>query len=450
MPTRILIVGGGGREHALAWKLAASPASTSRSSRRAATRSARAPRVRVRPSVDPLDPGGGRRRRPARARSSSSSSGPEAPLAAGVADALRAPASPSSDRPRRPPGSRRSQGVLPRGRRGGRASAMADAAAFAGRRPRPSRPRAPSPSSGARRRRQGGRARRRQGRRSSTTRATTPWRATSPALPRRAAGDRAGSWSRSASTGREASVIAICDGRDAVALPAARDHKRLCDGDDGPEHRRDGRLLAAARPARRRAVDDVLATVHRPILAELARRGHAVPRLPVRGPDAHRRRPGAPRVQRPPRRPRGAGDPAAAGRRARAAPARGRARRAGPVAGAPARSLPVAARGGGRDRPRRARAIRARRGRGDPIDGLEAAGRSGALVFHAGTTGAPDGGFGTNGGRVSRSWAAGRTSPTRATQPRTAADAISWDGLQRRHDIAVGAPAARPSSEPRR
>ena len=34
--------------------------------------------------------------------------------------------------------------------------------------------------------------------------------------------------------GREASVIAICDGRDAVALPAARDHKRLRDGDDGP------------------------------------------------------------------------------------------------------------------------------------------------------------------------------------------------------------------------
>src|SRR5439155_18275628 len=34
--------------------------------------------------------------------------------------------------------------------------------------------------------------------------------------------------------GREASVIAICDGERAVALPAARDHKRLCDGDTGP------------------------------------------------------------------------------------------------------------------------------------------------------------------------------------------------------------------------
>ena len=34
--------------------------------------------------------------------------------------------------------------------------------------------------------------------------------------------------------GPEASVIAICDGRRALALPAARDHKRLRDGDSGP------------------------------------------------------------------------------------------------------------------------------------------------------------------------------------------------------------------------
>jgi phosphoribosylamine--glycine ligase len=34
--------------------------------------------------------------------------------------------------------------------------------------------------------------------------------------------------------GLEASVIAICDGRSAAVLPAARDHKRLLDGDRGP------------------------------------------------------------------------------------------------------------------------------------------------------------------------------------------------------------------------
>ncbi|MDT8286496.1 MAG: phosphoribosylamine--glycine ligase [Elusimicrobiales bacterium] len=34
--------------------------------------------------------------------------------------------------------------------------------------------------------------------------------------------------------GREASVMALCDGRDFVMLPVARDHKRLRDGDEGP------------------------------------------------------------------------------------------------------------------------------------------------------------------------------------------------------------------------
>ncbi|MEW5906935.1 MAG: phosphoribosylamine--glycine ligase [Elusimicrobiota bacterium] len=34
--------------------------------------------------------------------------------------------------------------------------------------------------------------------------------------------------------GREASVMALCDGRDFVLLPVARDHKRLRDGDEGP------------------------------------------------------------------------------------------------------------------------------------------------------------------------------------------------------------------------
>ena len=58
--------------------------------------------------------------------------------------------------------------------------------------------------------------------------------------------------SRSGSTGREASVIAICDGRRAVALPIARDHKRLADGDAGPNTGGMGAVLAAAGPARRR------------------------------------------------------------------------------------------------------------------------------------------------------------------------------------------------------
>ena len=125
--------------------------------------------------------------------------------------------------------------------------------------------------------------------------------------------------------GREASVIAICDGTRAVALPAARDHKRLCDGDTRPEHRRHGRLLAAAGPRRRRR----RARARDRPPADPRRDGPPrvpVPRLPLRRPDAHRRRPGPPRVQRPARRPRGAGDPAADRRLPRAVAARRRQR----------------------------------------------------------------------------------------------------------------------------
>ncbi len=90
--------------------------------------------------------------------------------------------------------------------------------------------------------------------------------------------------------GREVSVIAICDETAVLALPAARDHKRLRDGDEGPEHRRHGRHLARGRARRTRRSVAILDAVHRPILAELARRGIAVPGRAVRGSDAHRRR----------------------------------------------------------------------------------------------------------------------------------------------------------------
>ena len=55
MPTRILIVGGGGREHALAWKLSAEPGVNEVLVTPGSAAIAREPRVRVRADVDPLD-----------------------------------------------------------------------------------------------------------------------------------------------------------------------------------------------------------------------------------------------------------------------------------------------------------------------------------------------------------------------------------------------------------
>ncbi|HET7181783.1 MAG TPA: phosphoribosylglycinamide synthetase C domain-containing protein, partial [Candidatus Limnocylindrales bacterium] len=80
--------------------------------------------------------------------------------------------------------------------------------------------------------------------------------------------------------------------------------------------------------------------------------------------------------------------------------------------------------------------------RGAAIDGLQAAADAGAVVFHAGSAGRPGGGYGTNGGRVltvvgrSTDLAGAREAAERS------ADLISWDGMQRRHDIATSLPAA--------
>jgi phosphoribosylamine--glycine ligase len=82
--------------------------------------------------------------------------------------------------------------------------------------------------------------------------------------------------------------------------------------------------------------------------------------------------------------------------------------------------------------------------RGDPIDGLAEATADGALVFHAGTIGRPQGGFGTSGGRVLTVVGRGRTADDARGRAERAADAITWDGMQRRHDIALD--AARPAA----
>ncbi|MET0773623.1 MAG: phosphoribosylamine--glycine ligase [Candidatus Limnocylindrales bacterium] len=77
--------------------------------------------------------------------------------------------------------------------------------------------------------------------------------------------------------GVEVSVIALCDETAILALPAARDHKRLLDGDLGPNTGGMGAVSPVDQPDEA-AVAAIVDLVHRPILAELARRG-----MPYRG-----------------------------------------------------------------------------------------------------------------------------------------------------------------------
>ena len=51
-------------------------------------------------------------------------------------------------------------------------------------------------------------------------------------------------------TGREVSLLALCDGERLALLPSSEDHKTVRDGDQGPEHRRHGDLLAVAAAGR--------------------------------------------------------------------------------------------------------------------------------------------------------------------------------------------------------
>ena len=79
--------------------------------------------------------------------------------------------------------------------------------------------------------------------------------------------------------------------------------------------------------------------------------------------------------------------------------------------------------------------------RGDPIAGLDGGrGPRRAACSTPGRVGRPQGGYGTNGGRVLTVVGRGRDLAAAREAAEAAADAISWDGLQRRRDIAADLP----------
>lgn len=72
--------------------------------------------------------------------------------------------------------------------------------------------------------------------------------------------------------GPEVSIFAICDGAEAVPLVPAQDFKRAYEGDDGPNTGGMG-SYAPVPGLGADDVEEVLETVHRPVLDELGRRG---------------------------------------------------------------------------------------------------------------------------------------------------------------------------------
>jgi phosphoribosylamine--glycine ligase len=228
--------------------------------------------------------------------------------------------------------------------------------------------------------------------------------------------------------GRELSLLAVCDGEDAVVLAPARDFKRAYDGDTGPNTGGMG-SFAPVPGLDDQVLSDLTEAFVRPVLLELARRGTPFVGTLFAGLMLTA---DAPRVLEYNCR---FGDPEAQsvlplvdgdllGALAAAA--------AGSLAGVSlgrtgecAVTVVLAA----GDYPQAGNS-------GTPIEGIAEAEGAGGLVFHAGTA-LRDGRLVTNGGRILGITATGPTLADARQRAYTAADLVSIPGSRRRGDIAL-------------
>jgi phosphoribosylamine--glycine ligase len=238
--------------------------------------------------------------------------------------------------------------------------------------------------------------------------------------------------------GEEVSLLALCDGERAIPMAPAQDYKRIFDGDEGPNTGGMGSYSPVPGFDAARA-QELAAQVHQPIVDELARRGTPFHGVLYAGlmltPDGVRVleynvRFGDPETQ------------AVLPRlRSDLLELLSRASRPGGLAGANLVWAPetavtlVLASAGYPESPRS----------GDPITGLDET-PDGVEVTHAGTARGADGAIVTAGGRVLNVTALGADAASARDAAYAAADLIAFDGRQLRRDIALR--AVRPTRSP--
>jgi phosphoribosylamine---glycine ligase len=227
--------------------------------------------------------------------------------------------------------------------------------------------------------------------------------------------------------GEEVSLFALADGRSAVGLAPARDYKRIGDGDTGPNTGGMGAYSPVAGISASDA-EELVELVHRPVLAELAARGrpfvgllYAGLMLTEAGPKVleFNCRFGDPETQAI--LPRIDGDLLEALEAAAV----------GDLGGTTISTTDDAAVTvvlASRDYPDRGES-------GTPVEGADDA-TAHALVFHAGTA-VHGGRLVTNGGRVLNVTAQGPTLDAARETAYAACASISFDGMQYRRDIAA-------------